>query len=179
MLAIELVSALLGAVSAWLYPSPWPASAAALLGWGLLALAWIDAKYFFLPDVITVPLLLLGLAATWQLEPADFTGHLIGALSGYLVIAGVNSLYKSVRHRDGIGHGDAKLMALAGAWVGWQPLPWIVLSGAILGIASAITARFLRHQDLTPTTRLAFGACLAPAVFAAYLLKSSALAIGL
>jgi leader peptidase (prepilin peptidase)/N-methyltransferase len=130
------------------------------LGWMLLALAWIDWRHLRLPDVLTLPLLLLGLAVTWLEAPEDATDHAIGALVGYLGFRTLAWAYRSVRGRDGLGLGDAKLLAAAGAWLGWMQLPYVILVAAICGIAVALTAA-VRCGRLNGAAMIPFGPCLA------------------
>ncbi len=88
-------------------------------GWALLALAAADFKYLLLPDFLTLPLIVAGLAANWELEPSSLTAHLIGAGVGFGGIVLLRFAYKKLRGREGMGLGDAKLLAAAGAWTGW------------------------------------------------------------
>lgn len=167
--AVELAAIAVAASAAWTIGD----DAALLwagcgLGWTLLALAWIDAGHMRLPDVLTLPLLLAGLAATWWLDPDALAAHALGAAAGYLSIAGLAAVYRRLRGRDGIGMGDAKLLGAAGAWLGWQALPWVVLLAALAGIAVAVLSQ-LRGATMTRTTALPFGPCLAVATWAIFL----------
>jgi leader peptidase (prepilin peptidase) / N-methyltransferase len=134
------------------------------LGWMLLTLAWIDWRHLRLPDVLTLPLLLAGLAVTWLVAPEDVTDHALGALLGYLGFRVLAWAYKAIRGRDGLGLGDAKLLAVAGAWLGWMALPHVILLAAVYGIAVAmITAWRLGRLDGAAT--IPFGPCLALAIW--------------
>lgn len=135
-----------------------------LLGWTLLALGWIDAETMLLPDVLTLPLLLAGLGATFLLTPGRLAAHAAGAAAGYLLFRGIARLYRALRGREGLGEGDAKLLAAAGAWVGWAALPEVVLVAALLGLGAAAIAR-LRGQALSGATAIPFGPCLALALW--------------
>jgi len=139
------------------------------LGWSLLALAWIDWRHLRLPDAITLPLLLAGLAATWLVAPEDTTDHAIGAVAGYLGFRLLARAYRILRGRDGLGPGDAKLLAAAGAWLGWMALPLVILLAAVCGIAVALVGT-VRHGRFNATVwhgrfdgaaMLPFGPCLA------------------
>ncbi len=118
----------------------------AVLGWGLLALAWIDAEHFWLPDVLTLPLIVLGLGATAVLEPEAITDHALGAALGYAAFRGVDWLYRRLRGRAGLGQGDAKLLAAAGAWLGAVALPSVVLVAATFGLGVARLAPHLHRR---------------------------------
>ncbi len=121
------------------------------LGWSLLTLAWIDWDHLRLPDVITLPLVVLGLLATWWLEPDALTDHALAAAAGYLAFRGVAWAYLVLRRREGLGQGDAKLLAAAGAWVGLAGLPTVVLGAAVIALVATLAQRlFQRHAADTP-----------------------------
>jgi leader peptidase (prepilin peptidase)/N-methyltransferase len=82
--------------------------------------------------------------------------HLIGAAAGFAVFAGIAAIYRRLRGREGLGLGDAKLLAALGAWVGWQGLPTIVLYAALAGLLWAI-AGALRGAPLHARHRIPFG----------------------
>jgi len=144
----------------------------ALLGWGLLALGWIDARHFWLPDVLTLPLVVLGLLATALLDPDTILDHALGAALGYGAFRAVGWLYRRLRGRSGLGQGDAKLLAAAGAWLGWAALPQVVLVGAVGGICLAISRR-IAGERLSGATRLPFGTALAAATWIVWLSLSA------
>jgi len=129
------------------------------LGWALLAAAWIDFETLILPDEITLPLILAGLAFTrWQNPPALFS-HAAAAALGYLGFILLNAAYRALRHRDGLGQGDAKLLAAAGAWLGAAQLPNEILAAGLIGIAMAVITR------TKSSAQMPFGPALALAFF--------------
>jgi leader peptidase (prepilin peptidase) / N-methyltransferase len=134
------------------------------LGWILLTLAWIDWQHFRLPDVLTLPLLLAGLAVTWLMEPEDVTDHALGALLGYVGFRVLAWAYKAIRGRDGLGLGDAKLLAVAGAWLGWMALPHVILLAAVCGIIVVMMTAWWRGR-LDGAAAIPFGPCLALAIW--------------
>ncbi len=127
---------------------------AVCLGLILLVAALIDWRRMILPDWITLPLIPLGCAMAAMQEP-PLTDRLIGAVAGFAVFAGIAELYRRLRGHDGLGMGDAKLLAAAGAWVGWRDLPLVVLGGAVTALAWALATR----RD--PERPLPFGPFLA------------------
>ena len=129
-------------------------------GWALLALAWIDWDRFLLPDILTLPLIPAGLLATSWLEPEMATDHALAAVLGYAALRGLALLYRAIRRREGLGEGDAKLLAALGAWVGLANLPLVVLVAALAGLAAA-GLMALRGAELRATTVLPFGPFLA------------------
>jgi leader peptidase (prepilin peptidase)/N-methyltransferase len=138
--------------------------ASCVLGWTLLALAWIDVRQFLLPDFLTLPLIAVGLAVTWWLGPQDLPDHVIGATAGLMFVIIVRQIYAMVRHQEGIGLGDAKLLAAAGAFVSWEGLPSVVAISAVAGLGAALAASALRRRDggasISLTDRVPFGAFL-------------------
>ncbi|AVA37045.1 MULTISPECIES: prepilin peptidase [Cupriavidus] len=130
---VELVTAALSALAMWHFGPTAQALAAIVMIWSLVALFMIDADTQLLPDQITLPLLWLGLLLNLQGLFAPLADAVIGAAAGYLLLWSVYWLYKLVRGREGMGHGDFKLMAALGAWFGWQALPALILMSSVVG----------------------------------------------
>ena len=137
-------------------------------GWTLLALAWIDAEWMLLPDVLTLPLLLTGLAATWWFDAGDVSEHAVAAGLGWFALWAVAAIYRRLRGREGLGQGDAKLLGALGAWVGSAGLADILFGAALAGLGWAGLLR-LRGRSLSATTALPFGPFLALAGWAVLL----------
>jgi len=135
---VELLTGILSAVVAWHFGYTPQAAAALLLTWALVVLSMIDVDHQLLPDSITLPFMWLGLTLSLFPVFADMQSSLIGAIAGYLSLWSIYQLFKLLTGKEGMGFGDFKLLALLGAWMGWQALPMIVLLssavGAILGI---------------------------------------------
>jgi leader peptidase (prepilin peptidase)/N-methyltransferase len=165
--AIEL-AALAVAASAAFVLSGWLMWVSLALGWTLLAMATIDLRHYLLPDVLTLPLIPAGMAVAWGLDAALLPGHALGALAGFVAFAGIGWLYRRVRGRHGLGLGDAKLLAAAGAWLGWAALPSVVVIAAVLALALAL-AHALGGAKLALTGKLAFGPHLALAFWLVWL----------
>ena len=128
--AIELAAT---AVALWAVladPEPERVWADCGLGWTLLTLAWIDWTDLLLPDVLTLPLLLAGLALTLAWDPDALADHCLASVLAYLSFQGLAFAYRRLRGWDGLGGGDAKLVAAAGAWCGLAALPFVVLGSA-------------------------------------------------
>jgi leader peptidase (prepilin peptidase)/N-methyltransferase len=133
--------------------------AGCVLGWTLLVLAAIDFREGILPDVLTLPLIVAGLAATYFLTPWQLLDSAIGAAAGFAIFAAIRWLYRRLRGREGLGLGDAKLLAAAGAWVTWNGLPSIVLFGAAAGLVLALIMS-RRGERLALDLQLPFGPVL-------------------
>lgn len=163
--AVELAALAVAAIAAALGEDIWLSCA---LGWALLALGWLDWEQFWLPDALTLPLLLAGLAAAWLTEPWALTDRALGAMAGYAAFRALAYVYQRLRKRAGLGEGDAKLLAAGGAWLGWQALPDVVLVGALLGLAVAAVRR-QQGVALDRATPLPFGTALAGGIWAIWL----------
>jgi leader peptidase (prepilin peptidase) / N-methyltransferase len=103
------------------------------LALALVLLAAVDLLDWRLPDIVTLPLLLVGLVNA-ALTAHHLLDHLLGALFGYLALAGISLAFERVARRSGLGLGDAKLIAAAGAWMGWAVLPQVLLAACGLGL---------------------------------------------
>jgi len=167
-LAVELAAALIGLVAALAHPLPL-ALVTAALGWWLLLIAALDLQEQWLPDLLTVPLILLGLAAAWAGFGPPLGERLWGAGIGWAALEAIRWSYRLSRGREGLGGGDPKLFAAAGAWVGAWNLPVILLAAGLLGIA-AVLAMLLRGQTVEAGTRLPLGTLIALALWPAWLL---------
>jgi len=144
---IELLTGLLSVVIAWHFGFGWQAGAALLLTWALIALSMIDVDRQLLPDSITLPFLWLGLLLSLFPVFAGMRESLIGAIAGYLTLWAVYQLFKLVTGKEGMGYGDFKLLALLGAWIGWQSLPMIVLLSSAVGTVLGVAMILIRGRD--------------------------------
>jgi leader peptidase (prepilin peptidase) / N-methyltransferase len=139
-----------------------------LLGWWLLALAWVDLRSWLLPDALTLPLVVAGLVAAAAFDPEQLTDRSLGGAAGYLSLLTIAALYRRLRRREGLGGGDAKLLAAAGAWVGVAALPQVILVAALSALAAAGLLR-LAGIRLTAQSPLPFGPFLALATWVLWL----------
>jgi leader peptidase (prepilin peptidase)/N-methyltransferase len=158
---VEATSGVMAALTAWHFGCGWQALAALLLTWGLLALSVIDLQQQLLPDSITLPLLWLGLGLALFGVFADLRASVIGAMSGYLSLWSVYWVFRLLTGREGMGQGDFKLLAMLGAWQGWQYLPAIVIISAGVGAVLGSALILLRGRDRN--IPLPFGPFLAAA----------------
>nr|WP_245405642.1 A24 family peptidase [Sphingobium sp. Sx8-8] len=134
----------------------------ALLGWLLLTLAVLDRRHFWLPDALTLPLAFLGFTVGFWVTDMAMADRVIGAVAGYGALLVVAVGYRSLRGREGLGLGDAKLLGALGAWFGWQALPFILLLAASLGLMAVLAAMTL-GRPVGGATRVPLGTflCLA------------------
>ncbi len=140
----------------------------------LIALTGIDVDRQLLPDILTLPLLWIGLLAShWHAPshafapPVSAADAIAGAVAGYLFLWSVFQLFKLVTGKEGMGYGDFKLFAAIGAWLGWQMLPLVLLLAAVVGAMVGLLLILLRrHGKSVP---IPFGPYLAGAAWIALL----------
>lgn len=125
----------------------------------LLALAVIDHHTQLLPDVLTLPLLWLGLLFNLSGQFVTLEQATIGAMAGYLCLWSLFWLFKLATGKEALGYGDFKLLAALGAWLGWQALPQVILVAAGGGLLFTLVQRGLARKDFNQP--LAFGPWLA------------------
>ncbi len=142
--------------------------ASCLLGWTLLALAIIDWRHLEVPDKLSLPLIPAGLALVLWFAPRAFLDHAIGAAIGFLFVICVGKAYRMLRDREGIGLGDAKLLAASGAWLSWQGLPTVILIAAVAGLAATLVIG-IGGRTVTATTKVPFGTYLCFATWIVWL----------
>ena len=144
---VEAVSGILAGIVAWKLGFGWPTLAALAFTWTLLAASAIDMRHQLLPDHLTLPLLWLGLSAALFGLFADLPSAVIGAMAGYLSLWSVYHLFRLLTGKEGMGHGDFKLLAALGAWTGWQYLLTIILLSSLVGAIFGLALIVLGGQD--------------------------------
>lgn len=162
---VEILSAVLSGITAWHFGFGLAGLAAIVLTWLLIALTFIDIDHHLLPDVMVLPFLWVGLLLNVFGTFATLTSAVIGAAAGYLSLWLVFHLFKLVTGKEGMGYGDFKLLALLGAWLGWQYLLLVVLLssflGAVIGIGLIVFQGRDRAQPLPFGPYLALGGWVA------------------
>ena len=171
---VEALTAILTAIVAWRFGFGWESAAAVLLTWALIAISVIDIDHQIIPDSISLPLLWIGLflslfhpMAGAEVLFVDPKTGIIGALAGYLSLWCIYQLFLLLTGKEGMGYGDFKLLAVLGAWLGWQVLPLIILLSAAVGATVGVTMIVLRRQDRS--VPIPFGPYLAAAGWIAML----------
>jgi leader peptidase (prepilin peptidase) / N-methyltransferase len=177
--AVEAV--LIGAVGAggvWasLAAAPgWTGAAGAVLAGLMLAIAVIDHRRMIIPDELNALAFIAGLIAAGigaEAAPAIAILHsLARAILMFALFFGFRAGYRALRGVEGMGLGDVKLAAVAGAWLDWSFLPIVVEIAALSALAAALYAR-LRNEAFDPRARLPFGAFFAPAIWICWALAA-------
>lgn len=164
---IEAACGVIGAVSGWVAPGVVGAGGA-VFGWLLVALAALDVAELWLPDALTAPLALAGVATGLLGAEPPLVDRAIGGAAGYGVLALVAFGYRRWRGRDGLGGGDPKLMGAIGLWLGWRMLPFALLLASAAGLAAVLAAR-VAGREVGRDTPVPFGALLAAAAYPLWL----------
>lgn len=139
-----------GALAVWVvaqFGVSGTALAAAVMVWTLLTLTLIDCDHQLLPDVLTLPLLWLGLLVNTLELFAPLASAVVGAVAGYLVLWSVYWLFRLATGREGMGYGDFKLFAALGAWFGWESLPVLLLIASCAGALWGTIGILCRRQE--------------------------------
>ncbi|QQP91732.1 prepilin peptidase [Skermanella sp. TT6] len=164
--SIEAACTLAAILAAVLLPMPLSVFAA-ILGWALLGLALIDLRYLEVPDAVSLPLIPAGLAVTWWVEPQAVPAHAAAAAIGAGVIRLLGAAYRRIRGHEGIGGGDVRLFAVAGAWVGLAALPGVLFLSGVFGLFAA--ALLVRGGWVEPDGRIPFVPALSAALWVVFL----------
>ena len=158
---VELVTALLFLGCAWRFGFGWKGFGAMLLTSYLVALSGIDFRTRLLPDQLTLPLLWLGMIAAVENLYVGQKAAILGAMAGYLSLWSVYWVFKQLTGKEGMGHGDFKLLAALGAWIGLSGvLPTILLSSLVGAVVGSIWLGVKGRDKATP---IPFGPYLAVA----------------
>ncbi len=156
---IELVSAITVTIVAFYYGVSLQAFFAICLTWALIALSMIDFDHQLLPDDITLPFLWLGIIINLFDVFTNIESSILGAIFGYGSLWLVYISFKLVTGKEGMGHGDFKLLAVLGAWFGWQSLPLIIILSSVVGASIGILLMIFKSYNRT--TAIPFGPYLA------------------
>jgi len=164
---VEILSAVTALFVAWQFGVGWQSSLAIILSWALISLSFIDYDHQYLPDNITLPFLWLGLLVNMNGLFTDIESAVIGSMAGYLILWSIYKLFKMVTGKEGMGYGDFKLLAMTGAWLGWQMLPAVILISSVVGALFGLTMIIFKQHDKSKP--IPFGPYLAIASWIALL----------
>ena len=145
--AVELITGILSTVVAYMLGPTWQCLAVLFLTWALIALSLIDLDHMLLPDEITLLYLWAGLLLNINGLFVPIEQAVLGAILGYLSLWSVYWLFKIITGKEGMGYGDFKLLAMLGAWMGWQLLPLIIILSSIVGAIIGISLILFKGRD--------------------------------
>ncbi len=158
---VELFTALVSLLVGWHFGVSPQALAALVFSWCLIAASGIDIGHKLLPDSIILPLLWLGILLAFFDVFIDLETSVLGVVFGYMSLWSIFIIFKLITGKEGMGHGDFKLLAMLGAWTGWKMLFVIVLTSSLVGAVVGITMILLKKTDRS--TQIPFGPYLAAA----------------
>ncbi|MET1254663.1 prepilin peptidase [Aliikangiella maris] len=164
---IELLTGLCFAACAYQFGYGWPLVISLVITAYFIAMSFIDIDHQYLPDTMTLPLVWLAIIAAMQPLYVSLNDALIGAIAGYLSLWSVYWVYKLLTGKEGMGHGDFKLLAVIGALVGWQKLGLVIILSA--GVGAIIGGTLLLIQAKGMQTRIPFGPYLVVAGWCTFL----------
>ena len=153
--------------------SPWLLQLPAMLPWVavsfvlafvLARLSAVDVHEYRLPDLLTFSLAAIGILLCALADMQPFWWPMFSAAVGFVTLAAAASVYRYLRAREGIGQGDAKLLAAGGAWLGAEALPMVLLLATCSALVVIVVSSW-RGSVITADTRLPFGPFLAAAIW--------------
>ncbi|MGI9406701.1 MAG: prepilin peptidase, partial [Hyphomicrobiaceae bacterium] len=159
----------------------WAIVASCALGWAMLAITISDARRFIIPDVLSLPMIPVGLLATWLLsEPGHLHMllHLAAAVGACAALWLVGQGYLRLRGREGLGLGDVKLAAVAGAWTGLTGVIHVLLLASLTALAFGLLYGLATERRIRFDLALPFGSFFAPAIWLVWVLQMQFAGIG-
>lgn len=158
---VEMVMAILAAGLMYTFQLSIATAGYFLFSAALLVIIVIDIHHQIIPDVISLPGIILGILFSFVSPTVTWQSSLIGLVLGGGVLYAIALLYFLLRKIDGMGGGDIKLLAMIGAWLGWQSLPFVIFASSLSGTLVGIIAMF--YQKKGGRTRIPFGPFLSGA----------------
>ena len=156
---VEILTALLTAAVALKFGASIQTFFACLFTWALISLTFIDIDHQLLPDNITLPVLWMGMLCNYFGLFTDLYSSMMGAAAGYGFFWLIYHCFSLITGKEGMGLGDLKLLAMLGAWTGWQALASIVFLSSLLGSLAGLYLVFFRRRQRSDP--ISFGPYLA------------------
>ena len=159
-LVVELLSAISFVIIFHLYGISITTLLLLILSIFFIIIFFIDLKHFIIPNVLTFPLMVIGFLKSFdpnlnQTIFPNYINSLVGGLFGYLIIWSIIFLYKNIRKKEGMGLGDAKLMAVIGFWFGWISIPFTIFISSTVALIIIIPS--LINQSKKMSSEIPFG----------------------
>lgn len=163
---------------------PMTATISCALGSAMLAIAVSDARRFIVPDALSLPAIPAGLIVSLLIGEAPTTSgaplmHLAAAAAGAAAFYAIRWIYFRLRARHGLGLGDVKLAAVAGAWTGFEGLSIVLLLATAAAMTFVLIAHVATRRSVEGATAVPFGAFLAPAIWLTWWLIVSGRELGI
>ena len=161
---VEALTAAMFAGAAWYYGPSILLVSRLVFGCALIVLFAIDLEHHLLPNAITLPGIVAGFLFSFVTDPG-WTASLVGIVFGGGLLYAIAEAYYRIRHEEGLGMGDVKMLAMIGAFIGWQltllTLMTASLAGSVIGLGLLATGRGSMKYALPFGTFLALGAAFA------------------
>jgi leader peptidase (prepilin peptidase)/N-methyltransferase len=177
MIAVVIAAFTVAAMS-FAVLQPLPAAVSCALGWAMLAIVVSDARRFIVPDVLSLPAIPIGLLAApligdEQTSSMTVLAHLGAAAAGGTIFYAIRQIYFALRRHHGLGLGDVKLAAAAGAWTGFEGLSVVLLLACVAATTWTLASQAVLRQRVEATMAVPFGAFLAPATWLTWWLAAA------
>jgi leader peptidase (prepilin peptidase)/N-methyltransferase len=150
---------------------------ALLFTYCLITLSVVDMKTQIIPDIISKPLIVLGIIFAYFSNMTSWQDSIIGAFVGYWLFWSINTLFRIIRKKEGMGYGDFKLISAILAWLGWKVLMIILIIAPILSIALTVTFFVASRGKLSLNDPFPFGPSLAAAAFISLIYREELLGL--
>lgn len=152
---VELLTAFLAVVVCYKFSYSIEAAGYFFLAAALLVIIFIDIHHQIIPDIISLPGIVIGFLFSLVSSNVTWQSSLIGLLLGGGLLYAIAYIYFFLRKQDGMGGGDIKLLAMIGAWLGWQSLPFVIFTSSLAGSIVGLIA--MKWQKKGGNTRIPFG----------------------
>lgn len=139
----------------------------------LLVIIFIDLRHQIIPDVISLTGIIFGFAFSFFSPLVSWQDSLLGIIAGGGLLSTIALFYYLLRRQEGMGGGDIKLLAMIGAFLGWQSIPFVIFASSLTGAAIGLIVMFLQRQEGL-ATRIPFGPFLSGAALV-YMFCSAAI----
>ena len=157
---VELISAISFVTIYFIYGISITTLLLIILSIFFIIIFFIDLKHYIIPNELTFPLMFIGFVKSFEpnLNQTIFPNYinsLIGGVFGYLIIWLIIFFYKKVRNKEGMGLGDAKLMAVVGFWFGWVSIPFTIFISSFVALIFAVPSLLKKNKNMA--TQIPFG----------------------
>ena len=150
---VETISAFIFFIIYTLYGISLTTPLLIILGLSFLIIFFIDLKHYIIPDSLTFPMMFLGFVKSFDPNLNDlfpnYIHSLIGGVFGYGIIWSIIFFYKVIRNREGMGLGDAKLLAVIGFWFGWISIPFVIFISSVVALITVTPSLMNKSKKLT------------------------------
>jgi len=144
-----------------------------------LIIFFIDLKHYIIPDILTFPMMVLGFVKSFDpnLNPIfpNYINSFLGGIAGYGVIWLLIVFYKKIRNKEGMGLGDAKLLAVIGFWFGWISIPIVIFLSSTIALIIVIPDLLKKSKKLT--SQIPFGPYIIIATIIFFIFKDKFLSL--